>query len=63
MYVCMYVYIYIYIYMLYFLFLDRAATLLGGSITPNPPTNIVPTNMARLKLSGKLPMDMIIPPL
>ena len=31
--------------------------------TPNPPTNIVPTNIARLKLSGKSPMDMRTPPL
>ena len=31
--------------------------------TPNPPTNIVPTNIARLKLSGKSPLDMRIPPL
>ena len=31
--------------------------------TPNIPTNIVPTNIARLKLSGKSPMDMRIPPL
>ena len=31
--------------------------------TPNLPTNIVPTNIAWLKLSGKSPMDMRIPPL
>ena len=31
--------------------------------TPNLPTNIVPTNIARVKLSGRLPMDMRIPPL
>ena len=31
--------------------------------TSNPPTNIVPTNIAWLKLSGKSPMDMRIPPL
>ena len=29
--------------------------------TPNLPTNIVPTNIARLKLSGKSPMDMKSP--
>ena len=31
--------------------------------TPNLPTNIVPTNIARLKLSGKFPMRLGIPPL
>ena len=35
----------------------------SASHTPNPPTNIVPTNIARLKLSGKSPMDMRSPPL
>ena len=30
---------------------------------PNLPTNIVPTYIALLKLSGKSPMDMRIPPL
>ena len=32
-------------------------------LTPNPPINIVPTNIARLKLSGKSPMNLGIPPL
>ena len=31
--------------------------------TPNPPTKIVPTNIARLKLSGNFPMGLGIPPL
>ena len=31
--------------------------------TPNLPTNIIPTNIAWLKPSGKSPMDMRIPPL
>ena len=31
--------------------------------TPNLPTNIVPTNIAWLKLSGKFPMGLEIPPL
>ena len=31
--------------------------------TPNLSTNIVPTNIARLKLSGKSPTDMRIPTL
>ena len=30
--------------------------------TPNPPTNITPTNIARLKVSGKFPMGLGIPP-
>ena len=34
-----------------------------GRATPNPPTNITPTNIARLKLDGKSPMGMRIPPL
>ena len=37
--------------------------LIRFSITPNPPTNIVPTNIARVKLSGKSPMNLGIPPL
>ena len=32
-------------------------------ITPNLPTNIMPTKIARLKLSGKSPMDLRIPPI
>ena len=32
-------------------------------VTPNLPTNITATNIAWLKLSGKFPMDMRIPPL
>ena len=32
-------------------------------ITPNLPTNVTPTNIARLSLSRKSPMDMRIPPL
>ena len=31
--------------------------------TPNLHTNIIPTNIARLKLSGKFPMGLEIPPL
>ena len=31
--------------------------------TPNLPTKIIPTKIARLKTYGQLPMDMIIPPL
>ena len=31
--------------------------------TPNLPTNITPTNIARLQLSGKFPMGLRIPPL
>ena len=32
-------------------------------LTPNLPTGIIPIKIARLKLSGKSPMDMSIPPL
>ena len=35
----------------------------GLHATPNLPTNIVPTNIARLKLSGNFPMNLGIPPL
>ena len=60
-----YVYIYIYIYQIY------EVRLLGSgspsawplSSTPNLPTNIVPTNIARLELSGKSPVGLGIPPL
>ena len=34
-----------------------------SSLFSNLPTNIVPTNIAWLKLSGKFLMGMIIPPL
>ena len=34
-----------------------------AEITPNPHTNIMPSNNAWLKLSGKSPMDMRVPPL
>ena len=52
----MYIYIYIYIYIRVF---HRRAT----NSLPNLPANTVPTNIASLKLSGKSPMDMRIPPL
>ena len=35
----------------------------SASHTPSLPTNIIPTQIARLELSGKSPMDMGIPPL
>ena len=35
----------------------------GELAIPNPPTNITPTNIAWLKLSGESPMDIIISPL
>ena len=41
----------------------RTAAARRSSTTPNLPTNIVPTNIAWLKLSEKFPMDMRIPPL
>ena len=31
--------------------------------TPNPRTNIVPTKIAWLKLSGRSPMGLRVPPL
>ena len=40
--------------------ITRVTTHIG---TPNLPTNSIPTHIARLKLSGKFPMDMRIPPL
>ena len=55
MYVCMYVYIYMSIditYIYIYIYLH----------TPNLP-NIIPTKIVRLKLSGKSPVDMRIPPL
>ena len=38
-------------------------TCLMITYTHNPPTNIVPTNIARLELSEKFPMGLRIPPL
>ena len=55
-----YTYIYIYIYILGAV---DAARRPRGRYTPNLPTDIVPTNIVRLKLSGKIPMDMTVPPL
>ena len=67
---CVYIYIYIYIYTpslslslyIYIYIYVYVYTYVYGS-KPNLPTNIVPTNIARLKLSGRSPMDMRIPPL
>ena len=47
---------------------DMLSSMLGASILdmrdrPNLPTNIIPTKIAWLKLSGKSPMDIRIPPL
>ena len=72
MFMCIYIYIYIYIcnmYNMYNMSSDAVPCRGHGAEpwqrshavgTPNPPTNIVPTN---IKLSGKSPMDMKIPPL
>ena len=42
---------------------DRLQEVSVSSHTPNLPANIIPTNIARLKLSGYFPKDMRIPPL
>ena len=73
MYVCMYIYIYRYRERGWKpappLWLDRMKVLRVAyfsvelSHTPNLPTNITPTNIAWLRLSGKFPMDMRIIPL
>ena len=46
-------------------FAPRSFSLVGLSPTdtPNLPTNIIPTNIARLELSGKSTMGLGIPPL
>ena len=54
MYVCVYIYIYIYIYIHISCWVE---------VRPNLPTEIIPSKTCRLDLSGKLPMDMRIPPL
>ena len=41
----------------------RWRSLLTACRTPNLPTKIIPTKIAGLKLSGKLPMGLGIPPL
>ena len=43
--------------------LSRSFRLFFSFLTPNLPTNIIPTNIAWVKSSGKSPMDMRIPPL
>ena len=72
-YVCIYIYIYIYIYVCDYV--DLGAGRPGVAVelrnhghnavlsTPNLPTNIDPTKIAWLELSGKSPMDMTIPTL
>ena len=35
----------------------------GSAPTPNPPTDIIPSKIARLRLSGRFPMGLGIPPL
>ena len=56
MYICMCIYIYIYICIYISLFLSRSLSLslyiYIYIYTPNPPTNIMPTNMAWIKLYG-----------
>ena len=63
----MHIYIYIYIYN-YYLFICPSTTspavhLSVDSVTHNPPTNITPTKIAWVKLSGKIPLGLGIPPL
>ena len=43
--------------------LCKPMSVFDKSSTPNLPTNIIPTKIARLKLSGKSPTDMRIQPL
>ena len=42
---------------------DLAPSGVDSPLTPNLPTNIIPTNIAWLKLSGNFPMGLGIPPL
>ena len=42
---------------------SRSTTYDPFNLTPNLPTKVIPTTIACLKLSGKFPMSMIIPPL
>ena len=74
----MHIYIYI-ICILHYLLYSRVRSQLTGppskddhdhldddgaqTDTPNLPTQIVPTNIVRVKLYGEFPMDMGIPPL
>ena len=64
-YACMCTYAYIYIYVYTHIVVYEHSIMLGQHLityTPNLPTNVTPTNIARLRLSGKSPMDMRIPP-
>ena len=64
-YTCVYIYIYIYRERerdrYRYRYISHGAR--ETTCTPNLPTNIPPTNIARLKLSGKFPMGLKIPPL
>ena len=54
----MYIYIYAYVYS----FTTRYALEDSAALRRNLPTKIIPTKIARLRLSWKSPMDMRIPP-
>ena len=61
--VCIYIYIYIYIYTCDSSSKFGHRSLAGTKRTPNFPSQIIHTEIAWLKLSGKFPMDLRIPPL
>ena len=58
---CVYIYIYISIYLS--ISLSMPSSPATSSSTPDPPTKIITTKTRWLKLSGKFPMDVGIPPL
>ena len=70
-YVCLCIYIYIYIYIYAYTYSGRCPCPLPGGArrcrwrhdTPNLPTNIIPTKIARVNFYGKFPMGLGIPPL
>ena len=74
-YIYIHTYIHMYIHMIYIYIIHRSPKFLtpGGRAclvrcpsrtlcTPNLPTNIIPSNVAWLKLSRSFPMDLGIPP-
>ena len=66
---CVYIYIYIYIYICIYIYTYRERDVYlvypeeTRSRRPNLHIKVLPAKIRRLDISGKSPMDMIIPPL
>ena len=53
MYMSIYIYIYMYVYIYIYIYISGELII----TTPNPPTNIVPTNIARTQAFRELPYE------